>query len=87
MTNPDKIINCVIYKGSAKPDTYLYVLKEDDFSNVPDTLINAFGQTEKVIELTLTPASRLARNNTEQVIQDLETQGYHLQMPPPDPII
>ncbi len=87
MTKQHQAVKCVVYKGSAKPDTYLYVLKADDFSDVPETLINAFGQTEKVMALTLTPEHRLARDNTQQVMHDLTTQGYHLQLPPPDPLI
>lgn len=87
MTKSEKTINCVVYKASAKPDTYLYILQADDFSDVPDSLMKSFGQTEKVMELALTPKTRLARDNAERVIQDLELQGYHLQMPPPNPTI
>ena len=87
MTNADKSIHCVVYKSSAKIDTFLFVLKEDDFSAVPETLLKVLGQIENIMQLTLTPESRLARNNIEQVLQDLEAEGYHLQMPPPNPTI
>lgn len=87
MTNTDKTTQCVIYKSTAKADTYLFVLKADDFSAVPDTLLKALGEIDNIMELELTSESQLARNNTEQVLQDLETLGYHLQMPPPNPTI
>jgi uncharacterized protein YcgL (UPF0745 family) len=82
MTKLNQRTHCVIYKSSTKVDTYLFVLKAEDFSNVPDTLLKALGDIENIMELDLTPESQLARNNTKQVLLDLQTQGFHLQMPP-----
>ena len=87
MTKLNSSIACVVYKSTAKTDTYLFVLKQDDFSAVPESLLKALGCIEKTMELELTPKSRLARNNIKQVLQDFETQGFHLQIPPPNPTI
>ena len=34
------------------------------------------------MELELHPGKRLAREDAEQVLKNLQTSGFHLQMPP-----
>lgn len=75
---------CVVYKSLRKQDTYLYVPSADDFSALPEALRNALGRLEKVMELSLTPQSKLARNNAGQILDDLRQQGFHLQMQQPE---
>ncbi len=77
---------CVVYKSLRKQDTYLYVPAEDDFSAVPEALRAALGKLEEVMRLELTPQTRLARNNARQIIDDLRTQGFHLQVQRPEPV-
>lgn len=77
-------MNCVIYKGSKKADTFLYVCKEDDFSAVPDPLLALFGELELVMRLELDPQRSLARADAAQVREALATQGFYVQMPPQD---
>ena len=36
-----------------------------------------------VLEVALTPERKLARGNAEEVRQQLATQGFHIQFPPP----
>lgn len=61
---------------------YLYLRAEDDFTCLPDTLLNSFGKPEKVMELALTAQRKLAREDVVKVMDNLLTQGFHLQMPP-----
>ncbi len=75
-------MNCVIYKGSKKYDTYLYVEHEDDFSRVPNALLEMLGSLEKVMALELTASRTLAQADPEQVRRLLSEQGYFLQTPP-----
>lgn len=82
-------LHCYIYKSPRKPETYLFVLKENDFSAVPEPLLNALGEVEKVIDFELTPERKLARGNARQIMNDLSETGFHLQLPPnkkPEPI-
>jgi uncharacterized protein YcgL (UPF0745 family) len=82
-------LHCYIYKSPRKPETYLFVLKESDFSAVPEPLLEALGEVEKVIDIELTPERKLARGNAQQIMNDLNTTGFHLQLPPnkkPQPI-
>lgn len=75
-------LRCYIYKSLRKPETYLFVLQENDFSRVPETLLEALGQLEKVIDIELTPERKLARGNANQIMEDLKQNGFHLQLPP-----
>lgn len=74
-------MNCTIYRCSARTDMYLYLAQEDRFDSLPDTLISTLGQLEKVMELELTPDTHLAKESAPVVIENLQKQGYHLQMP------
>ncbi|MCF6753172.1 YcgL domain-containing protein [Pseudomonas stutzeri] len=73
---------CSIYKSLRKNGMYLYVDKRDALSRVPEGLLAAFGTPQLAFELVLTPERQLAREDIAKVLANLETQGYHLQMPP-----
>lgn len=74
---------CVIYKSTKRDQTYLYVEKKDDFSRVPEALMKTFGQPQLTMLLPLDGRKTLANADLEKVKEALETQGYYLQMPPP----
>ena len=61
---------------------YLYVAKKDGFSRVPEELMNMFGRPELAMTFILTPEKKLGRADTARVIEQLEQQGFYLQMPP-----
>jgi uncharacterized protein YcgL (UPF0745 family) len=71
---------CYIYRSERKADTYLYLAKKDDFSDVPQELMKAFGDPEFSFQLELTADRSLAKEDPKQVLKNLEEQGYHLQM-------
>lgn len=60
---------------------YIYLTEEDDFSKVPKAIYNSLGIIEFAMELELSPDKKLARANTADVINDLEDNGFHLQLP------
>jgi uncharacterized protein YcgL (UPF0745 family) len=74
--------NCWIYKSSKKDEMYLYLTKEDDFEDVPELLMAGFGKPSLVMELELSSQRPLARVDVCRVIQQLDEEGYFLQMPP-----
>lgn len=77
-------MNAYIYKSSRKAELYLYIIQKDDFSNVPQALYDSMGKEPIfVMEIELTPERKLARENVNTVIKNLETKGFHLQIPPP----
>ena len=71
---------CHIYRSSRKVDTYLYLTDKDDFSIVPEALMTIFGEPEFSFSFNLKPDRKLAREDTEEVLKNLEEQGYHLQL-------
>jgi uncharacterized protein YcgL (UPF0745 family) len=75
-------MQCYIYKSLKKDELYLYLDKKDDFSAVPDSLMQSFGRLSFVMALELTPERKLARENSEKVIESLKNQGFFVQMPP-----
>ena len=72
---------CSIYKSSKKEGTYLYVPKRDDFSQVPDTLMQVFGKPSFVMLVNL-EKRQLALVDVEKVKSALNEQGFFLQLPP-----
>lgn len=72
-----------IYKSTKKEELYLYIVNKDDFSAVPQELYDSMGKEPVfVMELALSADRPLARENVVQVIENLENQGFHVQMPP-----
>ena len=72
---------CFIYRCSLKPDMYTYLAEEDVFDNIPKEIFNSLGIVEFSMELEITPDTRLAREDIETVLQNLEEHGFHLQLP------
>jgi len=75
---------CSIYRSPCKREMYLYVNRADALKRVPESLLVAFGPPQHAFDLVLTPERQLAREDIAKVLENLETQGYHLQMPPPE---
>ncbi|BAP43996.1 YcgL domain-containing protein [Pseudomonas sp. 21LCFQ02] len=73
---------CSIYRSPKKNEMYLYVLKSDVLSRVPEGLLTAFGKPQHAFDLVLSPERALAREDITKVLENLDNQGYHLQMPP-----
>lgn len=73
---------CAIYKSSKKEGAYLYVPKKDDFSQVPDALMQMFGKPTMVMVVKL-EGRTLAQVNVEKVKQSMIDDGFFLQLPPP----
>lgn len=80
--NGVQVMECWIYKGSRRDETYLYLAAAEDWSSVPEPLLAAMGQLQLVMNLNLTPDRPLAHANVHSVIAALEQQGYYLQLPP-----
>lgn len=71
---------CHIYRSNLKLDTYLYLLDKDDFSVLPQELLQVFGPPEFSFSFDLTSERELAKEDAAEVIENLSTQGYHLQL-------
>ena len=63
---------------------YIYLTEKDDFAVVPDELKKKLGTLEFTFSMTLEASKKLVRLDTKQVMLQLESEGYFLQMPPPN---
>lgn len=73
---------CSIYQSPRKPGMYLYVLKADALARVPDELLKLFGPPRHSFDVVLTAERKLASEDIHLVLANLESRGFHLQMPP-----
>ncbi len=81
------MMQCFVYKSLKKNEAYLYLRVRDDFDVVPEALRNMMGTMQFVLELELSPARKLARVDAVSVITQLQSAGFFVQMPPPDPTL
>jgi uncharacterized protein YcgL (UPF0745 family) len=63
-------------------DYFLYVRNGQGFSRVPEGLRRLLGELEKVMDLDLHPGRALAQADVQEVMRQIDSQGYFLQMPP-----
>lgn len=74
-------LSCYIYRCSAKQDMYIYLADKDAFDAVPEHLLKSLGRIDFAMQLELNPDRKLAREDPLLVMDNLEKQGFHLQMP------
>ncbi len=79
-------MNCYIYRCSRKPDMYIYLAEEDDFSKVPKEIFNNLGIITFAMELDISADKKLAREDPIKVIANLKQNSFHLQLPDQTPI-
>ena len=74
---------CAVYKSLKKQQTYLFVPKRDDFSDVPEGLLAVFGTPVLVTMINLANRDKLAFADLTKVKESLSESGFYLQLPPP----
>lgn len=74
---------CAVYKSSRKADTYLYLAKRNDFSEVPASLMELFGTPVFSMLLPIEKIKGLANADIEKVRTEVAKKGFYLQLPPP----
>ncbi|MCV6590914.1 MAG: YcgL domain-containing protein [Marinobacterium sp.] len=72
-----------IYKSPRKDEMYIYTDKREGLEKVPEALLQMFGSPKHVMDMPLKADRKLARVETEKVLEGLDEKGYYLQMPPP----
>ncbi|MEI6333049.1 MAG: YcgL domain-containing protein [Methylococcaceae bacterium] len=75
-------MQCFIYKSLKKDYLYLYIVNKDDFSKVPEALLDSFGKMEFVMAIELSQELKLAREDAGKVMDSLKDQGFFVQLPP-----
>ena len=70
-----------VFRSSAKDDTYLYVRRGHDWSELPEALRALFGQPVHAMDLVLTADRKLARTTGREVMEAIREKDYYLQLP------
>jgi uncharacterized protein YcgL (UPF0745 family) len=73
---------CYVYASLRKADTYLWLARRDDFGAIPASLTEMLGKLRFALELELHSERRLPLEDARTVLAHLESQGWHLQLPP-----
>ncbi len=80
-------MQCFVYKSMRRAETYVYLRAADTFDVLPAPIVEQLGNLAFVIEIDLSPQRKLARENVDEVMVNLNGQGYHLQFPPPPTVV
>lgn len=79
---------CYVYKGDKKEDHFLYLSQDFDQEGLPDSfptvILDLMGVLSLVVEFELSLDRELPQAEAAQVISDVESQGFYLQMPKKD---
>lgn len=71
---------CAVYKSRKKSDTYLYINKRDDFSEVPKALLATFGVPQFVMLVPLNKPRNVGSIGIEKLSEILKSKGFYLQL-------
>lgn len=75
-------MQCFVYASVRKADSYLWLAQRDAFDVLPESLVLLLGDLRFVMEVQLDEQRKLPVEDAEQVLTNLRTQGWHLQLPP-----
>ncbi len=75
-------MHCFVYASQRKPDTYLWLIRQDDFGVLPEPLALMLGELRFALEVELSEQRKLPHEDVLSVMEHLRTQGWHLQLPP-----
>ncbi|MEE8495592.1 MAG: YcgL domain-containing protein [Xanthomonadales bacterium] len=79
-------MNCRIFRSEKKDETYLFLAADQSLEELPEDLRKTFGEPVFVMALKLSSSSKLARVETQSVLESLHERGYFLQLPPKLPV-
>ena len=81
MTDTKIELECDIHKSLKKDETYIFIPVATELSDLPKELLSVLGQTEKIMTLMLTPEKKMARGTAQEILNSINEQGFHLQIP------
>ncbi len=81
-------MQCYVYKGDRKDDHYIYLAEElnvnEPDKSLPAAITKLLGGLTFVLDFELTHERKLPQADAHQVLADIESQGFYLQMPKKD---
>jgi uncharacterized protein YcgL (UPF0745 family) len=80
-------MQCYVYKSDVRDNHYLYLSEKvgiHEQADIPEPLMALLGELSFVIEFDLDSQRVLPGADSQQVINDIQSQGFFLQMPKKD---
>ncbi len=77
-------MQCFVYRSKRKQQTYLFLPEQNNFTEVPESLVTLFGEAEFSFEFELTAERKLVMADAAEVLRNISENGYFLQLPPGD---
>lgn len=74
-------MHCYVYRSSVKDGLYVYLIDEDGLDTLPAPVLKQLGKPELAMSLDLATRASLGHEDIAVVRKNLETQGFHIQMP------
>jgi len=71
---------CYIYRSPKKENSYLYIDTENDFSKVPDVLMNVFGEPILVMKVLLDGKRQFVVGSSQDIEDKIKQDGFFVQM-------
>lgn len=75
-------MQCYVYRSRRKQQTYLFLPKRDDFTQVPSSLLKLFGEAEFSFEFELSSERKMVLAEASEVKRNIQENGFYLQLPP-----
>lgn len=72
-----------VYKSPKRDGMFLYVPKATGLDKLPAELLQVFGTPAHVMDIPLKPGRDLARVGGDKLREEIASNGFYLQMPPP----
>lgn len=74
-------MQCYIYRSSIKDGLYVYLAEENGIEKLPLPVKKQLGNPEFAMTLELGSESKLGQEDVTTVLENLASQGFHIQMP------
>ena len=74
-------MQCYVYRSSKKDGLYVYLAEEDGLNTLPEPVLHQLGEPELAMSFDLAKRDSLGHEDIDTVRENLETQGFHVQMP------
>ncbi len=74
-------MQCFVYRSSVKEGLYIYLANQDALNDLPEAVRRQLGTPELALTFDLHPARKLGSEDPAEVMNNLNEQGFHLQMP------
>lgn len=74
-------MQCYIYRSSIKEGLYVYLADENGLEELPEPVLKQLGTPVLAMTLDLLPDRKMGQEDAQVVLENLQTQGFHVQMP------